>query len=494
MKTNGKRHGLAVVAVLTAVGMAAAACSFQQGKAQAQSAQCGNGTQYSAASGAAGADGIPPASTSHRSFGQSAPGSCTYKGPGNFTLNLKKCPSSWNNSAGITKTGISLFTSMPHSGALAAYGAIGDGINSYLDYVNAHGGIYGRKVSLKIMDDQYQPNLTAQNVNNAIQSGGYAASFAILGSPNNLDVADTMNKQCMAQLMTAASDDQFGDPSHHPWTTGFGMDYDDETGIWANWLKSQFPSGAKVAEISIGNLLGQSYTAGFARAIKGTNFKVVGNEVNNVTAPNVTSQVTSAAATKAQVVLVNEAGTFCTQAFAAIEQSSWHPVVIASNACAQISTVFAPLQKENLTGNGVHVVRYYYAPTDSDQHDPKFVALYTSTLKSQGLDPTNAQYANGWFWGWYIVQVLKDAGQLKGGLNRANIDIAAHSYDSVYPLMIPGAIGRTSGVTEAYAFQTGRMYEYAGATTKKLGTFVTAGPLVNEEGILQNWSQIQGGS
>jgi hypothetical protein len=158
------------------------------------------------------------------------------------------------------------------------------------------------------------------------------------------------------------------------------------------------------------------------------------------------------------------------------------------------SCVFAPLQKENLTGDGVHVVRYYYAPTDSDEDSPQFVALYTNTLKSQGLDPTHAQYANGWFWRWYIVQVLKDAEQLKGGLNRANIDVAAHSYDSVYLLMIPGAVGKTSGVIEASAFQTGRMYEYTGATTKKLGSFVTAGPLVNEEGILENWTQIQGGS
>jgi branched-chain amino acid transport system substrate-binding protein len=424
-------------------------------------------------------------------YGQSAPGSCLYKGPGGFTVNLAKCPTNWNVNAGITKRSISLFTSAPHSGALAAYGAIEDGAKSYFDYINAHGGVDGRQIQYKIMDDQYQPNLTAQNVNQAIQARTFASSFALFGTPNNLGVRGVMNQQCEGQYMVAASDDEFFDPQQYPWTTGFGLDRYNETDMWAQFLQKKFPSGTKVVMITMSGDLGQSYADGFTRAAKGTNLKIVGDEKFSPTAPSITNQVTTAAATKAPVVILNVAGTYCTQALADIDKSSWKPVIVSDNACAQISTTYAPLLKEGATGNGSYTIRYYYAPSDPDQNNPSYVALYTKTLKSQGLDPTNAQYANGWWWGWDFVQVLEDAARMKGGLNRATINIAAHAYSSHWPLLMPGVVGQMDGVSNAFPYQAGRMYQYTGATATAVGKFVPAGPLINNTGKLKNFLNAQ---
>src|SRR5690606_5356509 len=138
------------------------------------------------------------------------------------------------------------------------------------------------------------------------------------------------------------------------------------------------------------------------------------------------------------------------------------PTVITAQPCAQIPTVYGPLQRQGLTGNGTEVIRYYYAPTDSDNEDQQFADLYTRTLKAQGLDPNDAQNANGWFWAWYIVQVLKDAQVMRGGLNRANILVASRAYDSTYPLMVRGVRGHMNGVEDAYPFEAGRMYRYTG--------------------------------
>ncbi len=146
----------------------------------------------------------------------------------------------------------------------------------------------------------------------------------------------------------------------------------------------EFPDGADVVAITINNQLGQSYFRGFERAVDGSNIRIVGNELHDVNAPSIQNQLTSAAATRADVVVINDAGTFCTQALAGIERSAWKPVVITAQPCAQIPTTYGPLREQGLTGNGTNVIRYYYAPTDSDADDKQFADLYVRTLREQG--------------------------------------------------------------------------------------------------------------
>jgi len=139
------------------------------------------------------------------------------------------------------------------------------------------------------------------------------------------------------------------------------------------------------------------------------------------------------------------------------------------------------------------MIRYYTVPTDTDATSKAFAAFETKTVAAAGQDPKDAQIANGWFWGWYVVQVLKDASVMKGGMNRANITIAAHQYQSQWPLMMPGVKANTRGKLDAYPFEAGQVYRYQGASGSNPGTFVKDGALVNNEGGLKNWANIING-
>jgi branched-chain amino acid transport system substrate-binding protein len=492
MKKTAWRRALTAAVVAALAALSLASCSHEESRQTAQAAKCGDPSHTESQSTLKVDDGsVPSPNSALSTYGQGD--NCIYTGPGGFSLDVNKCPTDWDNSAGITATEIKLFTSMPHAGNLAAYGAIGDGINAYFKYVNEHGGIYGRKIVYDIKDDQLQPDLTRQNADGAIQSGDYAAGYAVLGSTGNLAIHDLTNKECMPQVASAAAADQLQDPQNFPWTTGFGLNYYNESAIWAKWVETKFPQGAKVAFLHPSNAQGEAYLNGFNAAIEDTDIEVVSTLPNEVAATNLDNQVTTAAASGADVAILAQAGTLCTAGMAGIERSSWNPTVIVSNACSGISTVFAPLQKQGLTGNGAHVVRYYYYPTDNDNPNSEFAELYTEVVSAQGLDPNNAQIANGFWWGWYATQILLDAGQLKGGLNRANINIAAHSYDSHYPLELDGVSGKVSGIEDAYPFESGRMYDYDNATPAKTGTFSPDGPLIDNEGALKNWSTIQSG-
>ncbi len=91
------------------------------------------------------------------------------------------------------------------------------------------------------------------------------------------------------------------------------------------------------------------------------------------------------------------------------------------------------------------------------------------------------------------TQVAQNASVMKGGLNRANITIAAHQYQSQWPLMMPGVKASTRGKLDPYPFESGQMYTYTGASGSNPDDFQKAGPLISNEGGLKNWANVLNG-
>src|SRR5439155_14783800 len=58
---------------------------------------------------------------------------------------------------GVTKTSILLEGTYPLSGPASGYAPIPVGMGAYFSYVNAHGGVNGRKITWKYDDDGYNP-------------------------------------------------------------------------------------------------------------------------------------------------------------------------------------------------------------------------------------------------------------------------------------------------------------------------------------------------
>ena len=129
----------------------------------------------------------------------------------------------------------------------------------------------------------------------------------------------------MPQLLNATGAAQWGDVENHPWTTGAQLDYFSAASLWAEWLKQKYPNGVKVASITFNSDFGKSYLNGFRHAIKGTNIQLVGDFPHDPTAPNIDNQYTSAAATGADVLLLQTTGVYCTQGMADVEKGSWKP-------------------------------------------------------------------------------------------------------------------------------------------------------------------------
>src|ERR1700761_7032851 len=88
---------------------------------------------------------------------------------------------------GITPTQITIGSHQPLTGPAApGYSEIAPASAAYFAYVNAHGGVNGRKIVYKYLDDGYNPTKTASVVRQLVLQDNVYAMFDGLGTPTHL--------------------------------------------------------------------------------------------------------------------------------------------------------------------------------------------------------------------------------------------------------------------------------------------------------------------
>ncbi|HWX01932.1 ABC transporter substrate-binding protein [Collimonas sp.] len=87
---------------------------------------------------------------------------------------------------GVTASAITLGQSAAFSGPAKELGkGMHDGAQAYFDQVNASGGVYGRKIILKTLDDGYEPERAAANTKQFIEQDEVLALFGYVGTPTS---------------------------------------------------------------------------------------------------------------------------------------------------------------------------------------------------------------------------------------------------------------------------------------------------------------------
>jgi len=71
---------------------------------------------------------------------------------------------------GVTATEIKIGQTMPYSGPVSAFGALGKGEVGYFKMLNERGGINGRKINLISLDDSYAPPKTVEQTRRLVES------------------------------------------------------------------------------------------------------------------------------------------------------------------------------------------------------------------------------------------------------------------------------------------------------------------------------------
>src|SRR6202050_4761245 len=88
--------------------------------------------------------------------------------------------------------------------AAPGYSEIAPASTAYFDYVNANGGIYGRKIVYKYLDDGYDPTQTASVVRQIGLQDNIYALFNGLGTPTHLAAVSFLNSEEVPDVFVAS--------------------------------------------------------------------------------------------------------------------------------------------------------------------------------------------------------------------------------------------------------------------------------------------------
>jgi len=358
--------------------------------------------------------------------------------------------------AGVTEDTIRIGSSFPQSGPFAAFASISDGYQAYFDMVNADGGVAGRQIEFVALDDAYEPGRTATNVQRLISEEDVFALFNIIGTPNNLAIWDTAEEECIPNLFAGTGSPLWGDPEH-AWTVGSFPSYSLEAVMYRDYLEENDPD-ARVALLTQNDDFGAGYRDTFESAIEDTDIEVVAEETYEPSNTDVTSQITSLAASDADAVILGTTALACPNALNAVNGTNWEPTIFISGTCTSplLVGLAAPGAAE-----GIISVTAFMDPRDPQWAEEERMQEYLDGMAEfSGLgeeDINDSIRAYGWSMGALLVHTLENAEELT---RPSVMESALNLEEALVGLALPSSPFDT-GVDDKYPEEVLQLMQYS---------------------------------
>ncbi|MHC2337604.1 ABC transporter substrate-binding protein [Bradyrhizobium sp. USDA 4454] len=306
---------------------------------------------------------------------------------------------------GVTSTEIRIGQTMPYSGPVSAFGALGKGEAGYFRMLNERGGINGRKINFISLDDSYAPPKTVEQTRRLVESDEVALIFSSIGTAHNTAIAKYLQGKNIPQLFLASGASKFGDIAQFPQATmGVQAPFRYEARLYARYALAKNPN-ARFAVISQNDDYGRDYLAGLKDVLGEKYDSVVTVATYEISDPTIDSQIVKLKATNADVFVIAATPKFAAQSIRKAYEIGWRPMTFLSNTAVWISTVMQPAGLE--AGTGIISTAYVKDPDDpawkddpgmkgwrdfmtrylpdSDQHDTNYVNAYNSAMALEAV-------------------------------------------------------------------------------------------------------------
>jgi branched-chain amino acid transport system substrate-binding protein len=361
---------------------------------------------------------------------------------------------------GVSKHQVLIGGTFPFTGPAALYKTIPAAEAAYYAYVNAHGGVFHRKIKDIALDDQYDPSQTPAKTKQLVEQDHVFAIVGSLGTAPVLSTWDYLNKRKIPQVLVATGDAYWGQCVHKalplcggkakPWTMGWQPDYPGEAKVYAKYILKNKP-GAKIGVLYQNDSYGKNYLNGLKTGLGSHKNQIVDTEAYNV-------------GDSAQVIAAHEvamrthgADTFVIFAtpqatiFALVDKTviGWSPLTLVNNVSAnRLFELAAGANGADLNG----IVSSTYTASPTTQASLPGMKLATKIIKATGnqqLQQSLAQGDGNIIYGlasaWTFVDALKHAGKnlTRPGLMKALRNLN-ESGKNKNPFIYPGMTVKTS--------------------------------------------------
>jgi ABC-type branched-subunit amino acid transport system substrate-binding protein len=315
---------------------------------------------------------------------------------------------------GVTATSITFGTHQPLTGPAApGYSEIAPASQAFFDYVNAHGGVFGRQIHLIIKDDAYNPTITVNVVHQLVLQDNVFGIFEGLGTPTHTKVVGFLNASRVPDLFVASGCPCWDNGSTQPYTFGWQPNYTIEGKILGQYIKQHF-AGQKVGVLYQDDDFGQGGLAGIEDEVPAAD--IASKQPYQSGTTTLAAQVTAIKSSGAKIMV-----DFTVPIYTAIAQLTsftlgYKPQLVVSNVGIDPHTVgdlLSTISKGKASGDALidGTITDGYLPSFSDTSNP-WIQLFTK-VKAQ-YDPTapfdgNVEY--GMATAYTLVQALEAAGK-----------------------------------------------------------------------------------
>ncbi|MET7391751.1 ABC transporter substrate-binding protein [Streptomyces sp. NPDC005529] len=316
------------------------------------------------------------------------------------------------DSTGVTDTTVTIGAHVPLTGVAApGYSGIAPAEKAYFDYVNAHGGVHGRKIIFKYRDDAYDPAKATAVVHKLIERDHVFAIFSGLGTPTHSAVADYINARKVPDLLVASGCSCWDQPTKLPYTFGFPTSYIREGKILGSHIKTAFP-GKRIAYIYQTGQTGQDELTGLSHYVPDAS--VVARQSYTPGKLDITPQMATIFRARPDVIVVLGIPQYLALVREAQIKAGNHAQLVANYPSSDPKTLAALLSHAvpGQTGNSLiqGIITDGFLPSPGASTDP-WITLFTKIRNQYApTQPLSFNLVFGMAAAYTFVQALQAAG------------------------------------------------------------------------------------
>jgi branched-chain amino acid transport system substrate-binding protein len=344
---------------------------------------------------------------------------------------------------GVSPTTIEIGGTIPISGPAAAYGSVGRGADAYFKYVNAHGGVFGRKVAYKYLDDEFDVAKTIQLTRQLVEQDKVLAIFNSVGTEHALAIRTYLNQQKVPQLFVGSGVSKLAtEHARYRWSMGYLPSFRGEGLIYGRHIAANKPK-ARIAVLYENSDFGKDMLNGLRRGL-GNKGKIVGVQSYEFTDTDISSQMARLKATRADTLMLFATPQFAIFGYVGAFRLGWHPqVYVTSVSISPDIMKIARVATSRKHIEGSISIAFVKDPTSKQWAKDKTVRLYKSIIQRYLPNAKADDVFNyyGMAVAYTMVDTLRKAGR---NLTRESVLRAATHLDERNPFLLPGVRIKTS--------------------------------------------------
>jgi ABC-type branched-subunit amino acid transport system substrate-binding protein len=373
---------------------------------------------------------------------------------------------------GVTPTQITLGATIPITGPAAAYGSVGRGADAYFKYVNSKGGVFGRKIDYKYLDDEFDVAKTITLTRQLVEQDQVFAIFNSVGTEHALAIRSYLNDRKVPQLFIGSGVSKLAtEHARYPWSMGYLPSFAGEGAVYGRYIAAHRPK-ARIAVLYENSDFGKDMLNGLRHGLGGKG-KIVGTQAYEVADADVASQLAKLKSSGADTLMLFATPKFAIFGYVGAFRLGWHPqVYVTSVSISPDIMKISRVATSRKQVEGSVSIAFVKDPTAKQWAKDRTVRLYKSIMQrflpSAKSDDVFNYY--GMAVAYTMVDTLRKAGR---NLTRAGVLKAATHLNEVNPFLLPGVRIQTSP-SDYYPMDKVKLARYKSEHWQFFGNLVRA--------------------